>query len=86
MTAEQLVALTDAATDRIRRETRDRFDAAVNAHRLGTVFAHNMKAWRAWLRRSREPGQRPVGLSGANLERAVMALRLTHPDIVAVAS
>lgn len=55
--------------------------------RVGTVVAHDRKsadAWRAELRR----GARPAGggLTGAGLERAVMALAMRNPEYVQLAT
>jgi hypothetical protein len=67
----------------------------VEAVRIGTLIAQDRKALAAWRRhlaklepqRSSGAGLRGSGgggLAGAELERAVMGLRITNGDIVAV--
>lgn len=69
LTDELLVDLFDAASDRLDDEQRNRIEAA----RLGTLFAHNAKAYRRWAGASRRRG-RTTSLTGQALERAVAGL------------
>jgi len=81
------VLYLDAAVDRITDDHRRRFTDAVEAARLGTIFASGQKqtnrAYKAW-RRNLE-GDRPdagAGLTGDALERAVGVLAAFHPEYV----
>lgn len=61
----------------------------VEEARLGVVFAYEQKHYQRWLSRQRVApsavrGSDGRGLAGADLERAVMALALSNPDIVQV--
>lgn len=81
---EQLVALLDAATDRITKRHSDEFDGWVHATRAGTIFASNQRAFASWQRsRDRERGRAP-GLTGKSLEAAVMTLARSNPEYVVV--
>jgi hypothetical protein len=53
----------------------------VEATRVGTVFASNVKAYRKWAnaKRTRRPGR---GLTGDALERAVMGVARQFPGNV----
>ena len=58
----------------------------VEAVRVGTVIASDRKALSKWqqirARRDAAPGT-STGLTGADLERTIGALAITHPDLVA---
>lgn len=89
VTTEQLIRVyLDGATDRIRRTAGTAFDNAVEATRMGAIFATSRRAydrWRSRARRSDGSGRKP-GLTGARLEAAIASLAMTHPDLVAIRS
>lgn len=68
------------------RRMQRRWDQQVEAVRAATVFAHNLDAYRRWTRKrdAADPDRRPRGLSGADLEAALMAMAAAGSDIVAV--
>ena len=51
---------------------------------MGTVFASNGKAYAKWRRSIDRAAGQTVGLTGAALEAAVMALARTNPEYVVV--
>lgn len=61
---------------------------AIDAVRSGTVFAHDLKSWQRYLAAAqmhqRQLQGQAAALSPANLERVLMAMAATNPDIVAV--
>ena len=79
-----MVAYFDSAHDRLDSERRGRFVDSVEAVRVGTVAAHDQKAADRWVAsRDGIAGQpaRGRGLSGAALERAMMQLAASKPDL-----
>jgi len=56
----------------------------VEAVRIGTIVAHDAKAYGHWQSHQRK-GQSSVGLAGASLERTILSLAHAHPDLVDVA-
>lgn len=60
----------------------------VEAVRIGTVVAQDRKAlqrWQSHRRRAAQPqGEAAAGLTGLALERVVMGLARSHPDLVAL--
>lgn len=84
LTDEQLLLYLDAAQDRIDERHRSEFEGAVEAARLGAIFAEGKAGqrqydrWKARLRNAR--GAR--GLTGQALEQVVMALARSHPEYV----
>lgn len=56
----------------------------VEATRIGTIFAHDAKQAARWhsQRMRRLHPERPVGLTGSDLEQAVMGLAQMFPDNV----
>lgn len=79
---EQLVAYLDAAHKRRGRDFREEFEAGVEAARMGTVFAHNVKAYRSWRRTMDRHAGRKASLSAEALEATVRSLATTHPEYV----
>jgi hypothetical protein len=63
------------------RTARADFDNEVEAVRLGTIFAHDRKAFGRWHRRRESKVRRP-SLSPAALEQAVMRIAQMFPDNV----
>jgi hypothetical protein len=54
---------------------------------MGYAFAHDNKAYGRWKNRRRKAaisGWSSVGLTGAALERRVLGLKMTNPDLVAL--
>lgn len=51
---------------------------------MGTVFAHNAKAYAKWRRFVERSAGRKVGATGLELEAQVMALARTNPEYVVV--
>jgi hypothetical protein len=85
LTDELLVLYVDSSVDRITGRVRAQFDSWVEAVRVGMIFAHDRRQYQRWLRqRPRTPGERSPGLTGAALERAILAIGAMHPDIVTV--
>lgn len=82
LTDEQLVAYLDAAHDRRQREYREDFEAGVEGARMGTVFAHNLRAYRAWRRKMDQAAGRRASLSAEALEATIRHLASTHPEYV----
>lgn len=62
----------------------DRFATHVEAVRTGFVTAQDKKALNKWRSRQRTATGDSVGLTGAALERAVMAIAAKDPSLVAV--
>lgn len=79
MTDEQFLLYFDLGAERQRRDWSDMVDAV----RVGYVTARDEKALRKWTSRSDRP--RPRGLTGGDLEKAVMSLALSHPEYVVLA-
>lgn len=77
-TKERVLAYFDVAHDRHQQE----FGEAVDAARLGYLFAHDPKAYQRWRRKSEGRSDRPASLSGAALEAAVMRVSEMFPDNV----
>ena len=78
------MAYFDAAVDRIRADVRRQFVDAVDASRMGLVTAYDQKSLDRWIRsRDQMLGtpHRQRGASGAELERQMMALAATRPDL-----
>jgi hypothetical protein len=87
LTDEQLVAVLDAASERIAERRSADFDAMAEAVRAGSIFARDQRQYNRWRQRTRRPSAgraQSSGLVGAALERAVMGLRATHPEYVVV--
>lgn len=82
MTDEQLVLYFDAAQDRLERTTEAEFDRAVEAVRIGTVFAHDAREYTRWRNRRRAASGKTRGLVGAELEAAVMRIAKLFPNQV----
>jgi len=72
------VSLLDAAHDRRVDESRAQHQDAVEAYRLGYIFARDHRTYQRWLRRLK----RQAGLVGAALETAVTSLAFTNPEYV----
>ena len=68
------------ALDRIRVGSERRFDEQVEAVRVGTIFAHDQKAYQRWSQRPRKHGQR--GMTGEALERAIEGVARLFPQNV----
>lgn len=88
MTDEQLVEKLLAAGRRMEQTARQAFADAVEAVRVGMITAHNQRMlnrWRLAQRRAEaKAAQGSVGLTGAALEQAVMAIALRSPEYVVV--
>lgn len=56
----------------------------VEAVRVGTIFAHDQKAYSRWTRRPKARARKQHGLTGAALEAAVMRIAQRFPDNVVV--
>lgn len=62
----------------------------MEGQRLATIFAHDFNAYQRWLARVslgdavRVAGSGGGGLAGAELERVLLSMAVTNPDIVAV--
>lgn len=69
LTDELLVTYLDAATDRERDANRNWIEFV----RIGTIFAHDQKAYQRWKRTETKPTG--LGLTGSSLEQAVMHTR-----------
>ena len=86
LTGEQLAAYLEHGGARAAAEHRN----AIEAQRLGTVFAYEAKLYQRWLSRQRLPqpgataGSTGRGLAGAELEYVLTAMLATNPDIVQV--
>jgi hypothetical protein len=78
---EQLVAYFDEAGERKAREADTAFESRLEAVRLGTVFAHDVKQYQQW-RSTRARPQRQSATSDEALERAIYALASMFPDNV----
>lgn len=77
------------ASERIEERERGRFEASVEATRIGTVAAFDKRAatrWRGFVARAkRQSSMRGAkGLTGAGLEQAVMRIAQLDPGLVAV--
>lgn len=81
LTDEQLVALFDAYADRVSDQSERDWEHAVEAVRVGTIFAHENDQYRRW---QRAPKQKRLGkpLAGASLEAAVMRIADIFPGNV----
>jgi hypothetical protein len=80
-TKERLLAYLDAAEERQERDFRE----SVEAVRLGTIFAHDGRAYGRWNQRRRSSGSAPSGgggLTGMALERAIFGLAARNPEYV----
>jgi len=79
LTDELFVLYLDAAHDRLA----DAGDAAIEAVRIGTIFAHDARAYRSWRgRAARMNARRTAPLSDAALEAQLMALAAVFPKNV----
>jgi len=83
----------DEAAARLERRYSGEFDSLVEGTRIGYITARDPKALARWRslqgrRGSASSGgaQGSVGLTGAALERTIMALAVSHPDLVRVAA
>lgn len=81
----------DQAGARLERRYSGEFDSLVEATRIGHLTATDPKAlarWRSLQGRHQvatgTPGDGSIGLSGAALERTILGLAMTHPDLVRV--
>jgi hypothetical protein len=82
LTDEQLVLVyLEPAQRRLERSAQAAFDNDIEAIRLGTIFAHDRKAFSRWHSRRNAKTRRP-SLSGAALEQAVMRIAQVFPDNV----
>jgi hypothetical protein len=72
------VALIDAAVDR----QIDASDARVEEMRAAWIFAHDDKQHRRWRSAVDRRANRSSGLTGEALERAIMSLAVSSPDMV----
>ena len=84
MTSELLVAMFDAARDRLAAE----FNRSVEAPRMAAIFASGKeghKAYERWKGKVAKAANRPSALAGMALEHAIRGLALTHPEYVVVA-
>jgi hypothetical protein len=80
---EQLVAYFDEAGERKARDADTAFESRLEAVRLGTVFAHDVKQYQQW--RSTRAVARPrqsVAASDEALERQIYALASLFPGNV----
>ena len=78
------MAYFDAALDRLDADHRRQFADAVDATRLGMATVYDQKSLDRWVRdRDVMLGakHRQRGLSGAELERQMLALAGTRPDL-----
>jgi hypothetical protein len=87
LTDEQLELYARASSRRQRDVVEVRHHAAVEAVRLGTVFAYDADAARRWHRdvgsaRGRSRGR---GLTGQALENAILGMAQRRPDLVVMA-
>lgn len=53
--------------------------AEVIAVQQGTILAHDARAFRSWLRDNEDPADRARGLTGEELEQAVLAVAALDP-------
>lgn len=60
------------------------FDQMVEAVRVGSIFAHDQKAYDRWQRRPKARSKPQRGLTGHALEAAVMRIANQFPDNVVV--
>lgn len=83
-----LVALFDAASDRLHEQIEREHETAVEGARLGTIFASSGKKgqrlYERWRRSFRRDRDKSAGLTGRDLESAVMSLAAAHPEYVTV--
>lgn len=82
VTDEQLVWYFDAAHDRLEQHATAEYERAVEAVRVGTIFAHDAKQYTSWRNRTRSAAGRGRGLVGAELEAAVMRIASVFPGNV----
>jgi hypothetical protein len=81
LSAARTVALLDAAVDRLEGEFAER----VEASRMAAIFASGKeghRAYQSWRRKVDRNAGTSVGLAGEALERAIMSLAASSPDIV----
>lgn len=84
LTDEQFVLVyLDAAAERVSRNARSEFEAAVEAVRMGTVFAYDAKAYNRWTSRRRSAVKRPP-LTPEQLEVAIAGIARDFPGQVVV--
>jgi hypothetical protein len=84
MTSELLVALFDAAHDRLTLDHERRVDEQT----MAAIFASGKeghKAYQRWKGKVARASSRPTALAGMALERAVRGLAQTHPEYVVMA-
>lgn len=80
----------DEATDRLERRYSSEFDTMVESVRVGYLTAVDGKALARWRnmqgrrRGASSGGAGGAGLTGAALERTIMSLAISHPDLVQV--
>jgi hypothetical protein len=77
LTDEQLVAYLDAGQERLNDEGRARFDEAIEAVRMGTIFSQDAKQYGGWV--ARRPRPAPSGRDLAKLA-ADFGGRVTHGE------
>lgn len=85
-----MVAYLDAGQERIAEHSATDFEQLVESVRVGTVFAHDAKAFKRWRgsgRRLVDAGRRRGDGAGspgqkARLEQAIAGLAATHPQYV----
>lgn len=82
LTDEQLLFYFDAAQDRLERLATTEFEGAIEAVRVGTVFAHDVKQYTRWRNRRKAATGRSRGMVGAELEAAVGRLASLFPKNV----
>lgn len=75
-----LLDYLDLAGDRLE----DRFATDVEAVRTGYLIANDKHALAKWRAKARHPAEGSAGLTGADLERAVMAIAAKDPSLVAI--
>ncbi len=82
LTDEQLFGILDAATDRLSDRSRHEFESMVEAVRVGTITAHDRKAFSQW--QHALASRRPKGrvLTDDALESAIRGIAAMFPDNV----
>ncbi len=78
LTDELLVLYLDEEADRVQA----RFVEAVEASRMGVIFASNGKAHASWTRQLKGHANRNRGLTGQALEQAVQSFAAMHNEYV----
>lgn len=81
LTDAQIVAYLDAAEERLEAVQRSRFEEAVEAVRIGYIFARDGKQYTRW-RSSARSRSKQRGLTGHALEQAVMRIASMFPENV----